>query len=170
MLRGVIAVLPFVLAACEVKVDCGGKPSVTLDDEASERNWKAALPGAQVDCVDGVELARDAQMPCRVTLDGRVYDVRMVLVDYKGASDFQTMATMDGRPVYPTAELATFVETTAREQGVTLDVDCGDPLRTTDADGKLRCTTTHEGQAAVVVIEFGDDRHLSRWNLEPAPK
>jgi hypothetical protein len=147
-------------AGCSFHADCGGKGKVdtkqiettlTGDPERGVTFTKATCPDQEIEAKVG------AWIECDVEVDGRkTYPLRVTVSEVKGTKlSFKTTYV---KPNVSEQQIRdTYGASVAKQLGVPVGIDCGEPLPAVPDDRLLRCDATVGTMKTSVVLTFTDD-------------
>lgn len=159
-----VLVAVLALAACKKKLD-------TVGYEKKLRSELDAL-GITVEkvvCPKDISSKKGESFTCTITIEGKDYGFEATVTEIRGEQVDLSTRWVDGKGVVGVKLETAFAADLTQTLGVDTKVDCGDPLRFLDADGKVTCKATADGQTFDLKLSFDDKLVTTGSEMVPAP-
>lgn len=152
------------LAACKKKLD-------TVGYEKKLRSELDALgiTVEKVTCPEDISSKQGESFTCTITIEGKDYGFEATVTEIRGEQVDLSTRWVDGKGVVGVKLETAFSAELTKTLGVDTKVDCGEPLRFLDADGKVTCQAMADGQTLALELAFDDKLVTTGWELSPPP-
>jgi len=167
-----VLLMVLLCGGCSFQASCGKKTVKQDEVEAfiKGRADEMGLAATKVTCPSDVEAKKGTTFTCQVEVEGtKTYDLEFTITEIDKDNDkfHGDSRWKDGRAVISAKIEEGISAELAKQLGAPIVIECGEPLRFLDAEGKLRCPFTAGKVTGEAVLTFDDQTEVTGWELQP---
>jgi hypothetical protein len=152
------------LTACKKQLD-----TVGYEKKLRSELEAKGITADKVTCPKDIKAKKGETFTCQITIEGKDYGFEATIGNIDGDKVDMTTRWVDGQGIIGNKLESALPAQLTEALGAAATVDCGEPLRFVDADGKVTCKTTVEGQTYDLKIAFDDKSVSTGWEMVPEP-